>query len=177
MQESLDGYEPIFFELSPEAKSAYEKYYNEHNTLAILESGELSSAFSKIEELPLRLSVILHCSHSAGTTTVSNDVMSAAISLTEWFRNEAIRVRALISKKVDDDKLEKLANWIAAKGKPISARDVQNGCRWLKTIDETEADLEKLVKDGLGRWEVKKPGPKGGKPKRLFCPTKQSDST
>ena len=177
MQESLDGYEPISLELSPEAKSAYEKYYNEHNTLAILESGELSSAFSKIEELPLRLSVILHCSHSDGTTTISNDMMSAAISLTEWFRNEAIRVRSLISKKVDEDKLEKLANWIAAKGKPISARDVQNGCRWLKTIDETEADLEKLVKDGLGRWEVKKPGPKGGKPKRLFCPTKQSDST
>ncbi|QDV21264.1 hypothetical protein Pan153_59520 [Gimesia panareensis] len=177
MQESLDGYEPISLELSPEAKSAYEEYYNEHNTLAILESGELISAFSKIEELPLRLSVILHCSHFAKTTTIGNGVMRDAISLSEWFRNEAIRVRSLISKDVDEDKLEKLANWIAAKGKPISARDVQNGCRWLKTIDETEADLEKLVKDGLGRWEVKKPGPKGGKPKRLFCPTKKSGST
>ena len=49
----------------------------------------------------------------------------------------------------------------------MTARDIQQGCRWLKGPGAAEAALEELVKAGAGDWE---PTPAGqrGQPTRRF---------
>ena len=67
-----------------------------------------------------------------------------------------------------DREQRRLIEWIERKGGVVTAREVQQGHRQYRTAQDAEAALEELTKAGCGDWEPTPPGPKGGRPSRLF---------
>ncbi len=95
---------PMIVRMTREAKSAWKNYYNRHAVEQTDLTGELSAAWSKLEEYVARIALVIHCVRWAANDPKleSPDVvdaisMKAAIRLTEWFKFEARRVYALLS--------------------------------------------------------------------------------
>ena len=63
---------------------------------------------------------------------------------------------------------DRLLAFIERRGGSVTARDVVTGCRHIKTSDEAEALLTRLSTDGLGAWQFKPAGLKGGRPFEVF---------
>jgi len=61
-----------------------------------------------------------------------------------------------------------LVEWIRGRGGEATARDLMRS-RWqIKTSDEANAALQKLVDRGAGKWIERQPSPAGGRPTRVF---------
>ncbi len=147
---------PRVAHLSPEAKSLWVAFYCSHNEESKqLDSDDLKAAFSKLEELPARLALILHVAegHSGDVT---GDVMARAIDIAEWAKNETRRAYVILRPRQRDSALTpdrgQLLELMARKG-PIRVRQVQAGCRPYKkkSATETKADLDGLVATGHAR--------------------------
>jgi hypothetical protein len=165
---------PVFVGLSPEAKAEWMAYYNAHAQEQADLAGELSAAWSKLEEYAARLALVVHCVRwASGDPTLMNASvvdgasMAAGIALTTWFKGEARRVYAMLGESNDDRDRRRLCEWIERKGGSATAREVQMGCRWLRESGAAEAALEDLAKSGWGHWT---PTPAGqrGQPTRRF---------
>jgi hypothetical protein len=63
---------------------------------------------------------------------------------------------------------EKLVSWLRRRGGSATARDVVTGCRWIATIDDAKAALDRLKASGSGWWTDRPAGEKGGKPTEAF---------
>ena len=163
---------PALVRFSPEAKATWLDYYDRHNAEQVALSGDLAAAWSKLEEIPARLALVLHCVASAGdhddARTVSGETMARAIALTEWFKAEARRVYSLLAECETDRERRELVEWIEQRGGRITARDLQHKRRGYATADDAEADLNDLVSAGLGEWAPVDPRPGGGRPTRVF---------
>jgi hypothetical protein len=94
--------------------------------------------------------------------------MSAGIILAQWFKHEARRVYGMLDETDSQRDQRRLAEWIERKGGTVTARDVQQGCRWLKEPGAAEAALEALVKAGYGCWRDVPTTANGGRPARVF---------
>lgn len=160
--------------MTPEAKAAWKAYYNTHAQEQTDLFGELSAAWSKLEEYAVRLALVVHLVRWAADdpTLESDDVvdavsMAAAIALATWFKREARRVYAVLSESDDDRDQRRFVEWIERRGGSATAREAQMGCRWLREAGAAEAALEQLAKAGWGKWE---PTPRGrrGQPTRHF---------
>lgn len=165
---------PVVVGLTPEAKAVWKVYYNEHAQEQADLSGELSAAWSKLEEYAARLALVIHFVRWAANdpTLASADVvdaasMAAGIRLATWFKGEARRVYALLGETDDDRDRRRLIEWIERKDGSATAREVQMGCRWLREAGAAEAALEQLAKAGWGIWEPTPPG-RRGQPTRHF---------
>lgn len=66
----------------------------------------------------------------------------------------------------------KLLAFIQRCGGTVTVRDVVAGCRHIRTADEAEAVLTRLVSDGSGSWVAKPSGPQGGRPSEVFVVSK-----
>jgi hypothetical protein len=53
-------YKPVVATLSPEAKAAWVEFYNRHGSEQATLSGELASAWAKLEETAARLALVIH---------------------------------------------------------------------------------------------------------------------
>jgi hypothetical protein len=166
---------PVVIGLTADAKTAWKAYYNAHAQEQADLSGELSAAWSKLEEYAARLALVIHFSRWAADdpTLASVDAvdpgsMGAGVQLATWFKGEARRVYALMGESDDDRDQRRLIEWIQRKGGPVTAREVQMGCRWLREAGAAESALDQLVKDGLGQWDDVPPGSKGGRPSSVF---------
>lgn len=160
--------EAVVVSMSADAKRMYKAYYNIHNEEQADLSGELSAAWSKLEEYAPRLALVVHFIRWAANdpTLESADVvdaqsMGAGITLCDWFKHEATRVYGLLSESDDDRDRRRLVEWIERKGGSVTARDVQMGCRWLREPGDAHAALEELEKAGLGIWEPSPTGQRG----------------
>lgn len=51
----------------------------------------------------------------------------------------------------------------------MTAREVQQGCRWLKEPGAAEGALEELVRYGRGSWRAPETTVRGGRPTRVFA--------
>jgi 5S rRNA maturation endonuclease (ribonuclease M5) len=146
---------------SDRAASLFSDFFDRHNEEAErLPSAELQSAFSKLEELPARLALILHAAES-GTDAISEDVMARAIRVTEWAKDETRRAYAILGSRqpgcsastraapsLPSDE-EYVVDWIRRKGS-ASARKIQSGCRRFRdSAGRAKATLENLVQRGL----------------------------
>ena len=165
---------PATCTLTPAAKAAFIAYFDEHAKEQSNLSGDLSAAFSKLEEYAARLSLVIHLVRWAANdpaveseATVDGQSMAAGIRLATWFKREAVRIYALMGESDDDRNLRRLVEWLERRGDPVSVRDVQQGCRWLRAPGLAEAALEQLVKTGVGLWESTPPG-RRGQPTRRF---------
>jgi hypothetical protein len=167
---------PALVRLAAGAKAAWVAYYNAHATEQADLIGDLSAAWSKLEEYAAQLALVLHFVRRAvGDRMLTNvDIldagsMNAGIALTEWFKGEARRVYAMLGESDSDRDQRRLVEWIERKGGSVTARDVQQGCRWLKEPGAAEAALEELVKAGRGCWRAPETTAKGGRPSRVFA--------
>lgn len=153
------------------AKEVWIKYYNEHNAEQVKTTGELSAAYSKLEEYPLRFAQIFHLVKQAtgGTTGNAVDVESvqAGIDLANWFKRETERVYATLRESTEMLEARDLVTWIASKGGAITARQLQQGRRAVSSSEDANNLLQELVAKGFGDWEHTPRGQKG-QPTRKF---------
>jgi len=165
---------PVVVGLATDAKAAWKAYYNAHALEQADLAGELSAAWSKLEEYAARLALVVHFARWAADdpTLASAHVvdarsMSAGIAMATWFKGEARRVYALLCESDEDREQRRLVEWIERKGGLATAREVQMGCRWLREAGAAEAALDVLAKAGWGNWEPTPPG-RRGQPTRHF---------
>src|SRR5262249_7999164 len=150
-------------------------YYNAHAEEQVDLAGDLSAAWSKLEESAARLALVVHFARwAAGDPTLTHPdtldaaSMTAGITLTKWFKGEARRVYAMLDESDPERDQRRLVEWIERKGGSVTAHEVQQGCRWLKAPGAAEAALEELTKAGRGTWRDAPTTPKGGRPSRVF---------
>lgn len=166
---------PTHVKMNSAAKSAWVKFYTAHNQELAELTGDLAAAWSKLEEIPARLALILHFVRWAANdpTLKTGDEIDAqslacAIALTQWFKQETRRVYAMLSQTEDAREQNRLVEWIQQKGGQVSVRQVQQGHRRFKTAVDAESALQELVDAGRGKWLDVSPNPKGGPAPRLF---------
>jgi len=175
---------PVVVGLTRDAKTVWTTYYNAHAKEQTDLTGELSAAWSKLEEYAARLALVIHFVRWAADdpTLKSADVvdavsMEAGVTLAQWFKGEARRVYSILYESDESRDQRRLMEWIERKGGSVTARDVQQGCRWLREPGMAEAALDELVKAGCGDWHDAQPGQEGGRPSRVFRLSTVSTST
>jgi hypothetical protein len=167
---------PVLVRLDAPAKAAWTAYYDAHAAEQADLTGDLSAAWSKLEEYAARLALVIHFARWAANdpmltnaNIVDAESMNAGIVLAKWFKHEARRVYGMLGESDADRDQRRLVEWIERKGGSVTARDVQQGCRWLKDPGAAEAALEALVKAGRGCWRPPETTAKGGRPTRVFA--------
>ncbi len=148
---------------------------NEHGReQARLDHEDLEAAWSKLEGYAARLALVLHLARWATDPRVSlnhidADSMAAGIDLARWFGREARRVYAGISLNDDEHASQRLVDLIRSMpGARTTARELKLRRRRYRTVADAEAALAELAEAHLGRWEFTAPGPKGGRPSKVF---------
>jgi hypothetical protein len=165
---------PKVIRCAPEALGAFIDYYNAHNQEQADLDGDLSFAWSKLEEYAARLALIIHLARwaAADSTLANPDLvdlvsMQAGIKLATWFKHETRRVYNLLSETDEDRDLRKLYDWIAGRGGRVTERDVQMGCRWLRQPGAAEQAMGELIKAGWASWEPTMQGQRGRPTRQL----------
>jgi hypothetical protein len=165
---------PVLVRLAPDAKLAWIAYYNTHADEQVDLTGDLSAAWSKLEEYAARLALVIHFVRWAANDPTLKDPdildlasMNAGITFARWFKHEARRVYSMLDESDTVRDQRRLVEWIDRKGGLVTPREVQQGCRWLKEPGAAEAALEELVKAGRGAWE-QSPAGQRGQPTRRF---------
>ena len=174
-----DGkYRPALVRLSADAKAAWKAYYNAHAIEQADLTGDTAAAWSKLEEYAARLALVLHFTRwAAGDPnltepgTVDAASMNAGITLAKWFKHEALRVYAMLDESDTERDERRLVDLIGRKGGTVTAREVQQGCRWLRGPGAAEAALEELAKAGRGIWEQSAAGQRGHPTRRFKLST------
>ena len=152
---------PTVVGFSAGAARLFSEFFDRHNEQAErLPAAELQSAFSKLEELPARLALILHVAEGE-TGAISEDVMARAIRITEWAKDETLRAYAILGSRQPKGSAltpaaspppsdeEFLVDWIRRTG-PASVRKIQSGCRRFRdSAEKAKIALEHLVQRGL----------------------------
>jgi hypothetical protein len=165
---------PYVLTLDRDAKAIWIDHYNEWAEVQHRAEGHLKAAFAKLEGGALRLAGIYHvCTHmdrlnGNDQTTINAEAMTSAIALAKWFAHEAARVLAMLRETPDERDQRRLVDWIGRKGGSVTAREVQQGCRWLREPGAAEAALDELAKAGRGTWRDVPTTAKGGRPARVF---------
>jgi hypothetical protein len=168
---------PVIIGMTHDAKQRYVRFYNEHNLEQAMLDGDLAAAWTKLEQYPLRLGLVIHLVRWASgdphaeSELVDEASIEAGIELTKWFAHEAERVYAVLDEAVVDQEMRELVELIHRHGGRIRVRDVQHALvryRGQGGAKEVEADLNAITAAGLGDWIVVEPGPAGGQPAREF---------
>jgi hypothetical protein len=166
---------PVDMVLTAEAKEVFVRYFNMHNAEALALSGDLASAWSKLEETAARLALVLELvtwaasGRSQPPEAVGAESMEMAVGLVGWFKVETRRIYAsLLTDETEETPTarEQLIGFLRRRGGEATAREVRQGCRQLREAGKAEAALEDLARDGQGAWLPPEPGP--GQPTRRF---------
>lgn len=147
--------------LDDEALELFQQFYIEHNAEAFHLQGPLASAWSKLEEIPVRIALILNLLNWAESqdsrppsTTINGNTMRNAIRITNWFKCEAKRIYGELFNKKQIDLAGQVIEFIEAEGGRCSVRRLQQGmaqCKRLRS-DGIRQILGELVKAGHGEW-------------------------
>lgn len=184
LQPGIDGQGnplPDVVFLSQEAKRAWVTFYDAHAQEQTELTGDLSSAWSKLEEYAARLALVVHFirwaaqdSTLASDRTLDVESMEAGIVLVEWFKLEARRVYAMLDETAEDRTERNLVDWIKKRGGRVTVRQVQQGHRQFNKAQDAQAALARLISEGYGAWEAETSGPQGGRPTEYFVLHKPS---
>jgi hypothetical protein len=155
-----------------DAKAIWKAYYNHHNQEQTNLAGELSAAWSKLEEYAARLAMIVHYIRWAANDPklespdeLDADSMTASVTMTEWFKREARRVYAVMSESPEEQNQRELVDLIRRRGGEITTRELTNAGRKYRTSGVAEELLKELVLAELGEWETVDTA---GRPKNVF---------
>ncbi len=108
---------------SSDARREFIDFYNSHNDEQFALTGDLKSAYSKLEEVAARLALIIHCCER-GFGPLELSTMQRAIELTQWFKNEAHRVYGILDESDRQFENRSILHWMQAKSTPITPRDL-----------------------------------------------------
>jgi len=170
--DELGNRSSCLLQLTDDAKTIFKQFYNEHNKEQLNNSGNLAAAYSKQEEIPLRLSILVHCvKQGRGLVhdqSIDAATMQAAIELTNWFKNEAKRIYGLMKIAGREGTANKLIQWIKNKGGSTTVREVMRSLKrqYPDSVTATAA-LTNLADRNLGKWETSV-STNGGRPIQTF---------
>ncbi|MEQ8850137.1 DUF3987 domain-containing protein [Botrimarina sp.] len=168
---------PYPVRLSAGALERFRRFVDEHGLEALDLGNAERAAHAKLEGYAARLALVMQLIDDPDAEEITEDMISRGIELTRWFGNEAARFYRRRGPDARGGVDEKLVAWIEAKGGVVTARDVQRGRRNLKTIEDVEKALDKLVAAERGEWLPFEIGEKGGQPSRKFKLTGASTPT
>lgn len=160
--------------LDAEADRLFGEFFERHCAEGDGLHGPLAAAWPKLRASAGRLLLVIHTVRAAAGEPVDPllagaDSTRMAITLADWFGNEARRVYGRRGEnQVDRDRRE-LVEWIERRGGEVTVRDLTRGPRPYRKAVDAETALEGLAKVGLGRWKSLGPEQTGGRPKRIFC--------
>lgn len=165
---------PVDIPLTPPAKDALIRFYNEHNQEQVELVGAEASAWSKLEAYAARLALVIHFVRWAeGDPTleyigmVDEQSMSAGVVLARWFGREARRVYAHLQETEEEEIQRMVFEQIERRGGCVSVRDWQR-IRHHPTATEARDELERMVHAGFGTWQAPGPTESGGRPSTVF---------
>lgn len=166
---------PHVVELSPDAKAAWVKFYDEHGAVQAEIDGDLAAAFSKLEGYAARFALIFHLiGNVSGASNCSTrhvcglDSIRRGISVARWFCSETERIYAILNESTEARDGRRLVELIERKGGSLTARDLQHGSRKYPNAAQAEAALDDLVTLGIGMWYERPTTGDGGRPTRAF---------
>jgi len=166
---------PVVVMLSVDAKKSFEEFYNANGREQATLTGDLAAAWSKLEEYPARLALVIHLARwAADDPTLENPEqvdaasMAAGIQLVGWFKGETRRIYAMLEESDEDREDRELIEWIERRGGRASARELQQGNRRYPKAEMAESALNELAKAGRGQWVDSPKGAQGGRPSRVF---------
>lgn len=162
--------EPVDLPLSPRALARYRRFHDEQSERAVdADTDPLSAAASKIVGYAARLALIVTLAADPGASVVDDQAMSTGIDLASWFAGAAESVYERLRERPEDAQRRRLVDWIRTQGGRVTARRVAHGPRVYRgNPGLATMALDELVELGIGRWETREPGPKGGRPTRDF---------
>ena len=149
---------PATLKLSPDARALVRDYVNATGLEQSAMHGHLASQWSKLEEIPARLAIILHCVGQVTTGVVDHwavdgPTMQAAINLGEWFKNETLRIGRTLVEPEAIRESRHLAAWIHSQGGRITARDLCKLRRDIVSSEDAELKLIGLAELEFGTWQ------------------------
>ena len=162
---------PVAIGMSSDAKRIWLQHFKRHAAEQVDLCGELAAAWSKLEEIPARLALILHYAQwrPGDPDQVDARTMAAAVALTDWHKHETRRVYAMLGESDEQAEARRLVEWIDGRRGAVTSRELQQGPRRYRgSINVAEAALDDLVKAGYGTWQDSPTTDKGGRPSRVF---------
>lgn len=151
--------EPQRLRLSPDARQLMAAFVDAHGKEQNALQGHTASQWSKLEEIPARLAIIIHCvkqvtSGVDNPLLVDGQTMAAAIHFAEWLKTEALRINRLLTEDEEIRNARHLADWIATNhAGRITAAKLRDYRRDIETTQQAELLLISLVGLGFGRWQ------------------------
>ncbi|HKI35179.1 MAG TPA: DNA polymerase [Gemmataceae bacterium] len=181
---------PFVLRLTPEAKEAWVRFYNEWGAVQAAVEGDLASAFGKLEAYAARFALLHHVVTNLprdgqdeldgpdASDPVGLASMEAGIVLARWFAAEAERVYAMLDETTDQREERRLVEFIRSRGGRITPRELQkSNSRKYPSAAHAEGVLDTLVTAGHGQWVHIPSGPQRGRPSALFLLHPTPDKT
>lgn len=149
---------PATLKLSPGALNLFKNFVNTNGAEQQALHGHLASQWSKLEEIPARLAIALHCVHQVTTGVddafvVGERTMRESIELTEWFKTEVLRIKSALSEPEEIREARHLIDWIRDHGGRITARALRQNRRDIESTEQADLKLMHLVSIGAGDWQ------------------------
>ena len=143
--------------LSPQAQQLFIEYVNVTGEEQAKLCGDLAAAWSKLEEIPARLALVVHSVRFVSGETsdaflCDHDSMQMAISLATWFKCETQRIYSQLSETPQQQQQRQLCEWIARRGGKVRTRELVSSKRSVPNAITAERLLEELVRAGFGIW-------------------------
>lgn len=172
---------PVAVPMTPEARSLFIRFYDDHNAEQAELTGGIAAAFSKLEGYAARLALVIHFIRWAANDPsllnadrIDEQTMGDAIRLCRWFCEEAKWFYGWLQADDNSRRHGQLAETIRLSGGCITVREWHRK-RHHKTSEEAEAELSGLVTAGFGQWQDVPASAVGGRPTRVFVVTGDRD--
>lgn len=166
---------PVLLPLTPEAMALWAQFHDAHADEQMGLHGDLSAAWAKLMGYAARLALVCELAEWTSDdewqppTSVDAAALSAGIVLVRWFSAETKRIYAMIDETPDQRECRELIDYIRQRGGVVTTRDLMRGPRRYRNQESlAEADLQRLVSQGVGEWIFLNGNGQGGRPSRSF---------
>ncbi len=169
-----DSFEPQVLRLTPDAKNAFRDFYNRQAATQHRLSANLAATWPKLRAYAGRLAMLLELAAWSVTDCskppelVSEQAMTGAAKLAEWFGEEAARIYELVDDQAENGVVLKTVKLIEGRGGSVTPRELCQFDRSCHNTEAAERRLQELRELGWGAWEVVLPKKSGGRPSRRF---------
>ena len=149
---------PATLTLTAEARALFKAYVNTTGEEQASLHGHAASQWSKLEETPGRLAIVIHGVKQVTTGVddfwkIDASTRRSAIALAEWFKTETLRIGRVLSESESLREARHLAAWIQERGGRITANRLCKLRRDIVTGDDAELKLMQLVELEFGTWQ------------------------
>jgi len=167
---------PLDLPLSADAKALFAAFVNQHGQEALALTGDLAAAWAKLEGYVPRLALVLELASWAedpqgdglGPAEVSAASVRAALQIIEWAKAETQRIYSMLGETEEEEEVREVVALIERQDGRITAYDLHKSMpKRFPESDDADQYLAGLV-PLVGHWVDVPPGPKGGRPTRLF---------